>query len=108
MRPDDVNFSLSTSSEILSEKADLISMELLQSVLFAVNLPIRIDTQNLEALIYRGYESASTKAYTKIKRCSRNCGVSNWKSRNYVSGRDRDRTGDPLLWKQVLGRDRHK
>ena len=59
MRPDDVNFSLSTSSEILSEKADLISMELLQSVLFAVNLPIRIDTQNLEALIYRGYESDS-------------------------------------------------
>jgi hypothetical protein len=43
MRPDDVNFSLSTSSEILSEKADLISRELLQSVLFAVNLPIRID-----------------------------------------------------------------
>jgi len=59
MRPDDVNFSLSTSSEILSEKADLISMELLQSVLFAVNSPIRIDTPNLEALIYRGYESDS-------------------------------------------------
>ncbi len=27
MRPDGVNFSLSTSSEILSEKADLIAME---------------------------------------------------------------------------------
>jgi hypothetical protein len=36
MRPDDVNFSLSTSSEILPEKADLITMEVLQSVLFAV------------------------------------------------------------------------
>ena len=56
MRPDHVNFSLSTSSEILSEKADLISMELLQSVLFAVNLPIRTDTQNLEALL-TGYTS---------------------------------------------------
>jgi hypothetical protein len=31
-------------------------MEVLQSVLFTVNSPIRIDTQNLEALIYRGYE----------------------------------------------------
>jgi hypothetical protein len=68
MRPDDVNFSLSTSSEILSEKADLISMELLQSVLFAVNLPIRIDTQSLEALIYRGYESDSLAPALRVPR----------------------------------------
>ena len=66
MRPDDVNFSLSTSSGILSEKADLIAMELLQSVLFAVNSPVRIDTQNLEALIHWGYESDSLASALRV------------------------------------------
>jgi len=49
MRPDDVNFSLSTSSEILSEKADLIAMEVDQSAIH-FSRRFRLHRRNLVSL----------------------------------------------------------
>jgi hypothetical protein len=54
---DDVEFSISTSSELLCEKPDNIVMELLRYVFFSVNWSSLIDTQQkVEDLIQMGYK----------------------------------------------------
>ncbi|HEV8416957.1 MAG TPA: ATP-binding protein [Bryobacteraceae bacterium] len=53
---DDVVFSISTTSEGLREKPDGVVMEVLRSVMFAVNSADMVDTQQkIEGLIHGGY-----------------------------------------------------
>jgi Putative DNA-binding domain len=51
---DAVEFPVVTTDAMLSEKPDLIAMEVIQSVLLAVDSPLEINSQNLEALIRNG------------------------------------------------------
>ena len=54
---DDVEFSISTTSEVLHEKTDNIVMELLRYASFSVNWPDLIDTPGkLEELLRVGYQ----------------------------------------------------
>jgi len=52
---DEVQFPIVTSDDMLTAKPDLVAMEIIQYVLFAVNSPLTIDSQNLETLIRNGH-----------------------------------------------------
>jgi Putative DNA-binding domain len=54
---DDVEFSISTTSEILRERTDVVVMEILRLTFFSVNWPDLIETQGrLENLLRAGYQ----------------------------------------------------
>jgi hypothetical protein len=54
---DDVAFSVTTSSDALSEKPDGVAMEVLRYIFFSANLPDLIDPPHqLEDLVRMGYK----------------------------------------------------
>lgn len=65
---DEVSFSTASTTEELSAKLDAVAMEVLRTILFAVNSPDLVRSTNLEALMRCGYEFNSWDVPEQFRR----------------------------------------